>query len=75
MNNSIVLIVIIILFILLAFVMAKQNETFTRGVPYYTTTFQAYPGKYMHFDSTRSSLCLQRNGTYSGFRNCMLYLA
>jgi len=79
MNNP-VLIIIALITIICIFVAAK-NEKFTifprfnrYAAPYYTTTFQAYPGKYMHFGSGRNYECLQRNNTYSGYKNCMLFL-
>ena len=54
------------------FVIDKQFNRYAS--PYYTTTFQAYPGKYMHYGSNRNSYCLQQHGEYAGYRNCMLYL-
>lgn len=80
------LVVVIVIFLLLAFVYMQQtkqldDEDFYIGnsyirntAPYYTTTFQAYPGKYMSYGSNRNSYCLQQHQDYSGYRNCMLYL-
>lgn len=51
----------------------SQGEGFYAS-PYYTTTFQAYPGKFMNYSSTRQAECLQRHQQYPGYRNCMLYL-
>ena len=73
----------------IAYIFTKQNAKLNSGqgedfyigssyirnaAPYYTTTFQAYPGKFMKYDSTRDSYCLQQHSNYSGYRNCMLYL-
>ncbi len=44
------------------------------AAPYYTSAFQAYPGKYMSYGSNRNHECLQQHQEYSGYRNCMLYL-
>ena len=44
------------------------------AAPYYTTAFQAYPGKYMSYGSNRNSYCLQQHQEYAGYRNCMLHL-
>ena len=73
-------------FLILAFVFTRESakqddESFIIGssyirnaAPYYTTTFQAYPGKYMNYSSDRNSYCMQQHQQYSGYRNCMLYL-
>ena len=73
-NNVTLFIVIIVSIVVLTFFI-KRGEKFSTGntVPYYTTTFQAYPGKYMNYGSPHMFECLQRNSEYSGFRNCMLY--
>lgn len=80
------LVVVIVIFLLLAFVYMQQtkqldgedfyigNSYIRNAAPYYTTTFQAYPGKYMSYGSNRNSYCLQQHQDYSGYRNCMLYL-
>ena len=75
-----------IFFLALAFIFMQQTKKFDdeefyigRGIvreasPYYTTAFQAYPGKYMSFGSNRNHYCLQQHQEYQGYRNCMLYL-
>lgn len=78
-NNLFVFVVLVIAIIVLAITINKEKFTILPSynryaAPYYTTTFQAYPGKYMHFGSNRNYECLQRNMEYSGYRNCMLYL-
>lgn len=71
---------ILLVLVIVAVIGMKNGESFVgplrRGneIPYYTTTFAAFPGKYMHFTSQRAFECLQQHGEYSGFRNCMLYL-
>lgn len=74
---------IAIFFVVLAFIFTQysKNEGFhllhhfnRSAAPYYTTTFQAYPGKYMNYSSDRNSQCLQQHQQYEGYRNCMLYL-
>ena len=79
MDNCLVIVAVI--FLALAFFMQQSYEDFIIGnsytrnaAPYYTTAFQAYPGKYMSFGSNRNSYCLQQHQDYSGYRNCMLYL-
>ncbi len=64
-----------------ASISSEEDEDFYIGssyirnaAPYYTTAFQAYPGKYMSYGSNRNSYCLQQHQEYSGYRNCMLYL-
>lgn len=70
--------IIVILFMLIAFIYVQNMEGLfvnsRYNPPYYTTTFQAYPGKYMNFSSARESKCLQNHQSYAGYRNCMLYL-
>ena len=79
-KNSYLISGILVVLLVVAFIGMRNGESFIgplrpqRDIPYYTTTFQAFPGKYMQFGSQRSFECLQRNGEYSGFRNCMLYL-
>lgn len=79
-NEMIIFVVLAIAVIVLAVAINRGEKfaifpSFNRvSAPYYTTTFQAYPGKYMHFGSNRNYECLQRNMEYSAYRNCMLYL-
>lgn len=80
------LLFVVLFFVLMAFMFGVYSNTTSAeafylsdgyirsAAPYYTTTFQAYPGKYMNYSSTRSSYCLQQHPEYSGYRNCMLYL-
>ena len=85
LNTPIVLMAL--LFVVLAFIFTQQtkcaedDEDFYIGssyirnaAPYYTTAFEAYPGKYMSYGTNRNSQCLQRHQEYAGYRNCMLYL-
>jgi len=86
-NCTISLLVVFFIFGLLAFVFVQRSgdENFHAlpyhgfggysrySSPYYTTTFQAYPGKYMIYSSARNSYCLQQHQEYAGYRNCMLY--
>ena len=84
MDNCWIIIFIAIIFLTLALLMQQSNnfdgENFymesnaLRKSPYYETTFQIYPGKYINFSSNRNSYCLQQHQNYSGYRNCMLYL-
>ncbi len=84
---NIPLVFVAFLFVLLACIYTQKtramddDEDFYIGssyirnaAPYYTTTFQAYPGKYMSYGSNRNSECLQQHQEYAGYRNCMLYL-
>lgn len=79
-SNVTTIIVAIVVLILLIALFMQNGEHFLIGPgylnssPYYTTTFQAYPEKYMNYNSTRNSYCLQQHPNYSGYRNCMLYL-
>nr|QBK87959.1 MAG: hypothetical protein LCMAC202_03200 [Marseillevirus LCMAC202] len=86
MNNTSI-IYLALFFVILAFIFMQQtkraedDEDFYIGssyirnaAPYYTTAFQAYPGKYMSYGSNRNSYCLQQHQEYAGYRNCMLYL-
>jgi hypothetical protein len=81
MDNSLVFLALIL--VAFVFVMNSNkvdDENFIsnsynrNAAPYYTTTFQAYPGKYMRYASNRNSFCLQQHQEYAGYRNCMLYL-
>lgn len=86
MNDSTNTLIVLLFFAVVAFIFMRQtkeldDEDFYIGssyirdaAPYYTTTFQAYPGKYMQYGSNRNSNCLQQHQEYSGYRNCMLYL-
>ena len=87
MNDSTNILIVLLLFAAVAFIYMRQtkqlddDEDFYIGssyirnaAPYYTTAFQAYPGKYMQYGSNRNSYCLQQHQQYSGYRNCMLYL-
>jgi len=78
---------VVLFFVLMAFIFTQQTkqideeEDFYIGssyirnaAPYYTTAFQAYPGKYMSYGSNRNHYCLQQHQEYAGYRNCMLYL-
>lgn len=83
-NMSFILVIGVFLLIAFAFIQSTKklddedfyigNSYIQNAVPYYTTTFQAYPGKYMQYSSNRNSYCLQQHGDYSGYKNCMLYL-
>jgi hypothetical protein len=79
--ENIIYIVVLILMLFGAYMYFNNTEGFilTNGSqrtssPFYTTTFQAFPGSYMTYDSTRNSYCLQQHPQYEGYRNCMLYL-
>lgn len=63
-----------LLILMIAILIYKSGGQDNFYVPYYTTTFQAYPGKFMNYSSDRNSYCLQQHQEYSGYRNCMLYL-
>lgn len=80
------IIILALFFVVLAVIFIQQtnsiadedfyiNTSYNRtAAPYYTTAFQAYPGKYMGFGSNRNHYCLQQHQEYAGYRNCMLYL-
>lgn len=75
--NSVSIGVVLLLLLLVVVVYVSKTgggENFQSRVPYYTSTFQAYPGKYMEFGSNRNHYCLQQHQEYPGYRNCMLYL-
>ncbi len=88
MSDSTNILIVLILFAAVAYIFLQRSkkldengEDFYIGssyirnaAPYYTTAFQAYPGKYMSYGSNRNSQCLQQHQNYSGYRNCMLYL-
>jgi hypothetical protein len=74
----IVLLVILVVVIGMCFFADKEKFYIGRNyirnaAPYYTTTFQAFPGKFMTYDSTRERYCLQQHQEYPGYRNCMLF--
>ena len=80
-TNPILWVALVLVVMAIVFIQKSNSEDFhikqhhNRGAaPYYTTSFQAYPGKYMQFGSNRNHECLQRNTSFSGYRNCMLYL-
>jgi len=77
-NNIYILIVVIVLLVVFVYANSEGFRITNLGargaIPYYTTTFQAYPGKFMNYDSTRHSYCLQQHQQYPGYRNCMLFL-
>lgn len=70
-DNTLLYILIGILIVVIGYVYTRSEGFYAS--PYYTTTFQAYPGKYMNYSSTREAECLQRHQEYPGYRNCMLY--